>query len=176
MVHGGSLYLGPVRIDETVIAELRRLIPLAPLHEPYHLAGILALSKLRSTLPQVACFDTSFHCTQPKVASVFALPRHLTEEGIRRYGFHGSSYEYIASVLPDVAGPEAADGRVVVAHLGNGASMCAMLERKSIATTMSFTALDGLPMGQRCGNLDPAVVLYLMEQQGAMRFSDFYLT
>jgi len=166
VVHGGSFYLGPVRIDETVIAELRRLIPLAPLHEPYHLAGILALSKLRSTLPQVACFDTSFHCTQPKVASVFALPRQLTEEGIRRYGFHGSSYEYIASVLPDVVGPEAADARVVVAHLGNGASMCAMLKRKSIATTMSFTALDGLPMGQRCGNLDPAVVLYLMEGKG----------
>jgi acetate kinase len=166
VVHGGSLYFGPVRIDETVIAELRRLIPLAPLHEPYHLAGISALSKLRSTLPQVACFDTSFHRTQPEVASVFALPRRLTKEGIRRYGFHGLSYEYIASVLPDAMGPESADGRVVVAHLGNGASMCAMLKRKSIATTMSFTALDGVPMGQRCGNLDPAVVLYLMEEKG----------
>ena len=166
VVHGGSLYKGPVRIDETVIDELRRLIPLAPLHEPYHLAGIAALTKLRSGLPQVACFDTSFHRSQPEIASIFALPRHLTEEGIRRYGFHGLSYEYIANVLPDVIGSEAADGRVVVAHLGNGASMCAMLKRKSVATTMSFTALDGLPMGQRCGNLDPAVVLFLMEGKG----------
>ena len=164
VVHGGSLYKGPVRIDATVLAELRRLIPLAPLHEPHHLAAIEAVSALRSTLPQVACFDTSFHHTQPEVASIFALPRHLTEEGIRRYGFHGLSYEYIASVLPDVMG--AADGRVVVAHLGNGASMCAMFKRKCIATTMSFTALDGLPMGQRCGNLDPAVVLYLMQEKG----------
>jgi acetate kinase len=164
VVHGGSLYRGPVRINATVIAELRRLTPLAPLHQPHHLSAIAALSKLRSTLPQIACFDTSFHHTQPEVASIFALPRRLTEEGVRRYGFHGLSYEYIASVLPDVIG--AADGRVVVAHLGNGASMCAMLRRKSIATTMSFTALDGLPMGQRCGNLDPAVVLYLMEEKG----------
>ena len=164
VVHGGSRYKGPVRIDATVLAELRRLIPLAPLHEPHHIAAIEAVSTLRSTLPQVACFDTSFHQTQPEVASIFALPRALTEEGIRRYGFHGLSYEYIASVLPDVIG--AADGRIVVAHLGNGASMCAMLKRKCIATTMSFTALDGLPMGQRCGNLDPAVVLYLMQEKG----------
>lgn len=174
VVHGGSHYMGPVLIDGTVIAALRRLIPLAPLHEPYHLAGIAALSRLRSTLPQVACFDTSFHLTQPHVASIFALPRHLTEEGIRRYGFHGLSYEYIASVLPDVVGPGAAAGRIVVAHLGNGASMCAMLNRKCMATTMSFTALDGLPMGQRCGNLDPAVVLYLMHEKrmGAEEISD----
>ena len=166
VVHGGSVYTGPVRIDESVIAELRRLIPLAPLHQPHHLAAIAALSKLHPTLPQIACFDTSFHHTQPEVASVFALPRRLTEEGVRRYGFHGLSYEYIASVLPDVIGPAAADGRVVVAHLGNGASMCAMLNRKSVATTMGFTALDGLPMGQRCGNLDPGVVLYFMEEKG----------
>jgi acetate kinase len=166
VVHGGSVYTGPVRIDNTVIAGLRRLIPLAPLHEPYHLAGIEALAKLNPSLPQFACFDTCFHHTQPEVASTFALPRRLTEEGVRRYGFHGSSYEYVASVLPDMVGPEAADGRVVVAHLGNGASMCAMLKRKSVATTMSFTALDGLPMGQRCGNLDPAVVLYLIEEKG----------
>ena len=165
VVHGGSLYTGPVRIDESVIAELRRLIPLAPLHQPHHLAAIAALSKLHPTLPQIACFDTSFHHTQPEVASIFALPRHLTEEGIRRYGFHGLSYEYIASVLPDVIGPAAAEARVVVAHLGNGASMCAMLNRKSVATTMGFTALDGLPMGQRCGTLDPGVVLYLMEEK-----------
>ena len=166
VVHGGSLYTEPVRIDESVIAELRRLIPLAPLHQPHHLAAIAALSKLHPSLPQIACFDTSFHHTQPEVASVCALPRNLTEEGIRRYGFHGLSYEYIASVLPDVIGTAAADGRVVVAHLGNGASMCAMLNRKSVATTMGFTALDGLPMGQRCGNLDPGVVLYLMEEKG----------
>ena len=166
VVHGGSLYTGPVRIDESVVAELRRLIPLAPLHQPHHLAAIAALSKLHPTLPQIACFDTSFHHTQPEVASIFALPRNLTEEGIRRYGFHGLSYEYIASVLPDVMGPAAAETRVVVAHLGNGASMCAMLGRKSVATTMGFTALDGLPMGQRCGNLDPGVVLYLMEEKG----------
>ncbi|MGO9172062.1 MAG: acetate/propionate family kinase [Rhodomicrobium sp.] len=166
VVHGGSLYTSPVRIDGSVIAELRRLVPLAPLHEPHHLAAIDALSKLHPTLPQIACFDTSFHHTQPEIASIFALPRNLTEEGIRRYGFHGLSYEYIASVLPDVMGPAAAEARVVVAHLGNGASMCAMLNRKSVATTMSFTALDGLPMGQRCGNLDPAVVLYLLEEKG----------
>jgi acetate kinase len=128
-VHGGSLYLGAVRIDETVVAELRRLILLAPLHEPYHLAGILACPNYA---PRCRKSPVSIHrfTAQPKVASGFALPRHLTKEGIRRYGFHGSSYEYIASVLPDVVGPEAADSRVVVAHLGNGASMCALIERK----------------------------------------------
>jgi acetate kinase len=166
VVHGGSLYSAPVRIDDGVIAELRRLIPLAPLHQPHHLAAIEALSKLHPALPQIACFDTSFHHTQPKVASIFALPRHLTEEGIKRYGFHGLSYEYIASVLPEIMGPAVADGRVVVAHLGNGASMCAMMKRKSVATTMGFTALDGLPMGQRCGALDPGAVLYLIEEKG----------
>ncbi len=165
VVHGGSLYTGPVRIDESVITELRRLIPLAPLHQPHHLAAIAALSKLHPTLPQIACFDTSFHHTQPEVASIFALPRNLTEEGVRRYGFHGLSYEYIASVLPEIVGSAVADGRVVVAHLGNGSSMCAMHDRKSVATTMGFTALDGLPMGQRCGTLDPGVVLYLMDEK-----------
>ncbi len=165
VVHGGPLYTAPVRIDASVIAELRRLIPLAPLHQPHHLAAIAAVSKLYPKLPQIACFDTAFHHTQPEVAATFALPRHLAAEGIRRYGFHGLSYEYIASVLPDVLGPTAADGRVVVAHLGSGASMCAMHARKSIATTMSFTALDGLPMGRRCGNLDPAVILYLIEEK-----------
>ena len=166
VVHGGAVYKGPVRIDGLVIRELTRLIPLAPLHQPHHLAAIAAIMKLYPSLPQVACFDTSFHHTQPAVAAAFALPRKLSEEGVRRYGFHGLSYEYIASVLPDVAGSEVADGRVVVAHLGNGASMCAMHQRKSVATTMGFTALDGLPMGQRCGNLDPGVVLYLMQQKG----------
>ena len=166
VVHGGSLYTAPVRIDASVIAELRRLIPLAPLHQPHHLAAIAALSKLYPALPQIACFDTAFHHTQPEVATAFALPRRLTAEGIRRYGFHGLSYEYIASVLPDILGPAEADGRVVVAHLGSGASMCAMHRRKSVATTMGFTALDGLPMSRRCGNLDPGVVLYLMQEKG----------
>ena len=166
VVHGGSLYTAPVRIDAAVIAELRRLIPLAPLHQPHNLAAIAALSKLYPALPQIACFDTAFHHTQPEVATAFALPRRLAAEGIRRYGFHGLSYEYIASVLPDMLGPAVADGRVVVAHLGSGASMCAMHRRKSVATTMGFTALDGLPMSRRCGNLDPGVVLYLMQEKG----------
>ena len=124
------------------------------------------LSKLHPTLPQVACFDTSFHHTQPEVAAAFALPRRLTDEGVRRYGFHGLSYEYIASVLPEIVGSPGAEGRVVVAHLGSGASMCAMKQRKSVATTMGFTALDGLLMSRRCGSLDPGVVLYLMEAEG----------
>lgn len=166
VVHGGSRYTAPVRIDASVTAELRRLIPLAPLHEPHNLAAIDALSTLYPSLPQIACFDTAFHHTQPEVATAFALPHRLAAEGIRRYGFHGLSYEYIASVLPDIVGPAAADGRVVVAHLGSGASMCAMQQRKSVATTMGFTALDGLPMSRRCGNLDPGVVLYLMEEKG----------
>ena len=166
VVHGGSLYTAPVRIDASVTAALRRLIPLAPLHQPHNLAAIAALSKLHPALPQIACFDTAFHHTQPEVAAAFALPRQLAAEGIRRYGFHGLSYEYIASVLPDILGPTEADGRVVVAHLGSGASMCAMHRRKSVATTMGFTALDGLPMSRRCGNLDPGVVLYLMQEKG----------
>ena len=166
IVHGGNVYSAPVLIDDEVIAELRRLIPLAPSHQPHHLAAIVALSKLHPGLPQVACFDTAFHHTQPRVASEFALPRRLTEEGIRRYGFHGLSYEYIASVLPSVVGATTAQGRVVVAHLGHGASMCALKAGRSVATTMGFTALDGLPMGRRCGNLDPGVILYLLQQKG----------
>ncbi len=166
VVHGGSLYTAPVLIDASVIDELRRLVPLAPLHQPHNLAAIASLSKLHRTLPQIACFDTAFHHTQSEIATAFALPRSITAQGVRRYGFHGLSYEYIASVLPDVLGPIAADGRVIVAHLGGGASMCAMNRRKSVATTMGFTALDGLPMGSRCGNLDPGVVLYLIQQNG----------
>jgi len=166
VVHGGARYSTPVRIDADVIDELRRLIPLAPLHEPHHIAAIEALQKLHPALPQVACFDTAFHHTQATVATNFALPRALTAEGIRRYGFHGLSYEYIASVLPHVMGPELAGGRVIVAHLGSGASMCAMQDRKSVATTTGLTALDGLPMSRRCGNLDPGVVLYLMQEKG----------
>jgi acetate kinase len=166
VVHGGSLYTAPVLIDASVTAELRSLIPLAPLHQPHNLAAIDALSKLHPALPQIACFDTAFHHTQSAVVTAFALPRRLADEGIRRYGFHGLSYEYIASVLPDILGPATADGRVVVAHLGSGASLCAIHQRKSVATTMGFTALDGLPMSRRCGNLDPGVILYLMQEKG----------
>ena len=166
VVHGGSLYTAPVVIDATVAAELRRLIPLAPLHQPHNLAAIDELSRLHPALPQVACFDTAFHHTQSEVATAFALPRRLTDEGIRRYGFHGLSYEYIASVLPGVLGAGAADGRVVVAHLGSGASLCALRKRRSVATTMGFTALDGLVMSRRSGNIDPGVILYLMQEKG----------
>lgn len=165
VVHGGSDYAVPVRLDAVVAGRLRALSPLAPLHQPHNLAAIDALFQLHPSLPQVACFDTAFHSSEPPLATMFALPRRLIEGGVRRYGFHGISYEYIASVLPDYLG-NAADGRVVVAHLGSGASMCAMLRRKSIATTMSFTPLDGLPMGSRCGDIDPGVVLYLMQEKG----------
>ena len=166
VVHGGMIYQEPVLIDAKVVAELTKLVPLAPAHEPHNLAAIAAIAKLHPALPQVACFDTSFHHTQPVVAATYALPRQLTEEGVRGYGFHGLSYEYIASVLPEVIGRPAADGCVVVAHLGSGASMCGMKQRRSVATTMGFTALDGLPMARRCGSLDPGVVLYLLEQKG----------
>jgi acetate kinase len=162
--HGGTLYAAPVLLNSAILADLERLVPLAPLHQPHALAAIKALAEIHPTLPQVACFDTAFHCTQPQVAKMFALPRALTGEGVRRYGFHGLSYEYIASVLPRYAGA-AADGKVVVAHLGHGASMCAMLARRSVATTMGFTGLDGLPMGHRCGSIDPGVLLYLMDEK-----------
>ena len=165
VVHGGAMYNAPVVVDPSVIADLESLVSLAPLHQTHNLAGIKALAKLHPNLPQVACFDTAFHYTQPHVATAFALPRALTEGGIRRYGFHGISYEYIASVLPDYAG-SAAEGKVVVAHLGQGASMCALQARRSVATTMGFTGLDGLPMGHRCGTLDPGVVLYLLVEKG----------
>jgi acetate kinase len=166
VVHGGTHYSKPVVVDDKVVADLARLIPLAPTHQPHNLAAIAALSKLHPGLPQVACFDTAFHHTQPRVAATFALPRDLTDDGVRRYGFHGLSYEYIAGALSEIAGQKIADGRVVVAHLGSGASMCAIKAGKSVATTMGFTALDGLMMAQRCGSLDPGVVLYLIEQRG----------
>ncbi len=161
IVHGGKAYAQPVRITPAVVHDLEQLVPLAPLHQPHNLEAIRALAKIKSGIAQVACFDTAFHATQPALAASFALPRALTDTGIRRYGFHGLSYEYIASILPTHLGP-AADGKVVVAHLGNGASMCAMHNRRSIATTMGLSALDGLVMGRRCGALDPGVVLYLM--------------
>jgi len=161
VVHGGVLFDRPVRIDATVLAEIERLIPLAPLHQPHHVAAIRAVSCATPDLPQVACFDTAFHRSQPPLAQAFALPRALRDAGVRRYGFHGLSYEYVASVLPRIA-PEIAGGRVVVAHLGNGASLCGLRAGRSIATTMGFTALDGLVMGTRPGALDPGVLLYLL--------------
>ena len=166
VVHGGALYSEPRFIDATVLAELRRLVPLAPLHQPQAIAAIEALLHSHPALPQIACFDTAFHHTMPSVASSFALPRAMTAAGIRRYGFHGLSYEYIASVLPQIAGADVAAGRVVVAHLGAGASMCAMRGGRSIATTMGMTPLDGLPMSRRCGSIDPGVVLYLLQEKG----------
>jgi acetate kinase len=165
VVHGGLHHSRPARVTPELLAELEALVPLAPLHEPHNLAPIKMAMNLNPELPQVACFDTAFHRTAPEVEQAFALPYSLYEEGIRRYGFHGLSYEYIASVLPERA-PEIAEGRVVVAHLGNGCSACAMRNRVSIATTMGFTALDGLPMGTRCGGLDPGVVLHLIQQKG----------
>ncbi len=165
VVHGGADYAMPVRIDPAVLAKLEALCPLAPLHQPHNLAGIRAVAGLRPELPQVACFDTAFHRAHPEVADWYALPRRFYDDGIRRYGFHGLSYEYIAHALPEVA-PEIADGRVVVAHLGSGASMCAMQAGRSIDSTMGFTALDGLPMGTRCGALDPGVILHLNRAYG----------
>jgi acetate kinase len=165
VVHGGLRYDRPVRVDAAVVAELERLVPLAPLHQPYPIAAIRAVAELAPELPQVACFDTAFHRAQSPLAQRFALPRALAAEGVHRYGFHGLSYEYIASALPRVA-PELAVARVVVAHLGNGASLCAMRNGRSVATTMGLTALDGLVMGTRPGALDPGVVLYLMRQHG----------
>ncbi|HET9700433.1 MAG TPA: acetate/propionate family kinase [Burkholderiales bacterium] len=165
VVHGGERYAQPLRVTDEVLGELRRLIPLAPLHQPHNLAGIDALASERPDLPQVACFDTAFHRTQPEIGQVFAVPRWLTAEGVRRYGFHGLSYEYIADALPRHLGA-VADGRVIVAHLGNGASMCAMKERRCVATTMAFTPIEGLVMGTRSGSIDPGVLLYLMQEKG----------
>ena len=165
VVHGGESFTRPARVTPDVLAQLDGYTPLAPLHEPHNLSAIRAIARLLPELPQVACFDTEFHTTQPWVAQAYALPRHITEAGVKRYGFHGLSYEYIASVLPAHLGT-VADGRVVVAHLGNGASLCAMQGRRSVASTMGFTALDGLMMGTRCGSLDPGVVLYLMSALG----------
>jgi acetate kinase len=162
VVHGGQTYSAPVLIDATVLAKLETLIPLAPLHQPHNLATIRVLLESMPSLPQVACFDTAFHCTQPDVAQRFAIPRRFTHEGIRHYGFHGLSYEYIASILPTLE-PTLADARIIIAHLGSGASLCALHKGRSIATTMGFSPLDGLVMGTRCGNIDPGVLIYLMD-------------
>src|SRR5574343_1293084 len=161
VVHGGERYAKPILIDDVVLDHLVSFIPLAPLHEPHNVAGIRALQALLPDVPQIACFDTAFHRSQPEVAQSFALPRALSAEGIKRYGFHGLSYEFIARALPQHS--HRAAGRVVVAHLGNGASMAAMVNRKCVATTLGFSTIDGLMMGTRGGNLDPGVVLHLME-------------
>jgi acetate kinase len=165
VVHGGEQFAAPVLIDDAILDQLDKLAPLAPLHQPHNLAPIRVISRIEPDIPQVACFDTAFHRTQSPVSQLYALPRDLSAAGIKRYGFHGLSYEYIASVLPGIVG-DAAGGRVVVAHLGSGCSMCAMRAGKSVATTMGFTAVEGLPMGTRSGAIDPGVILYLLTERG----------
>jgi acetate kinase len=165
VVHGGKSFAGPTVITPAVMEELRTLVSLAPLHQPYNLGAIDAVSERLPGVPQVACFDTSFHRGAPAVAELVPLPRELRDQGIQRYGFHGLSYEYIASVLPSIA-PERAAGRVVVAHLGSGASLCAMRAGKSVDHSLGFTALDGLCMGTRPGALDPGIVLHLFQSLG----------
>lgn len=162
VVHGGARFKGPTILNAEVLRELYQLVPLAPLHQPYNLAAIEAVYERLPGIPQVACFDTSFHRGQPAVAELVALPRDLRQQGLQRYGFHGLSYEYVASVLPQVA-PEIAQGRVIVAHLGSGASMCALKEGKSVDSTLGFTALDGLCMGTRPGSIDPGIILHLFQ-------------
>ncbi|MFT6899065.1 MAG: acetate kinase [Paraglaciecola sp.] len=161
VVHGGRHFTKPTLLTTSVILQLKTLISLAPLHQPHNLSAIEAVAKWAPQIPQVACFDTSYHHTQAPLAQLFALPRQWYDKGVMRYGFHGLSYQHIANRLPSYLG-ELAEGRVVVAHLGNGASMCAMQHRKSVATSMGFTALDGLMMGQRCGSLDPGVIIHLL--------------
>ena len=163
--HGGRGFEGPVRVDAAVIAELEKLVPFSPLHQPHNLAPIKALLARDPALPQIACFDTAMHRTQPLLEQMYALPRELDEAGVRRYGFHGISYEYIASRLPEVDA-RAARGKTVVLHLGSGASMCALASGRSIATTMGFSPVEGLPMGTRAGSLDPGILLYLLDQRG----------
>jgi len=165
IVHGGLRYAAPVLIDGKVLAMLETLTPLAPLHQPHNLSPIAFIAEHAPHIPQVACFDTAFHRAQANLAQWFALPRKFTEAGIRRYGFHGLSYEYVVSQLGEVA-PELAQARIIIAHLGNGASLCAVQQGRSVANTMGFTAVDGLMMGTRCGAIDPGVILYLMDACG----------
>lgn len=165
VVHGGTEFFQPLVVDDALLAALDALCSLAPLHQPHNLAAIRAIRSLAPDLPQVACFDTAFHHEMPEVATRLGLPRALHEKGIRRYGFHGLSYEYIARTLRKID-PELAGGRVIAAHLGNGASLCAMRDGRSVDTTMGFTALDGLLMGTRCGAIDPGVVIHLQTQEG----------
>ena len=163
VVHGGATYSGPVLVDDTVVQALEALVPLAPLHQPHNLEPIRIVRRRLPGMPQVACFDTAFHQTQSDIATLFALPREMRERGVRRYGFHGLSYDYIASILKDYD-PRLAEGRVIVAHLGNGASLCALRNGRSIATTMGFSALDGLPMGTRCGAVDAGVIFFMLRE------------
>jgi acetate kinase len=165
VVHGGLEYAQPMRVDPAILAALDKLVPLAPLHQPHNLAPVRRLLESVPDLPQVVCFDTAFHRASPEIAQRFAIPAELHDAGVRRYGFHGLSYEFIASALPR-HDPRAAAGRAIVLHLGNGASMCAMAASRAVATTMGFTAVDGLPMGTRCGAIDPGVLLYLMDEHG----------
>jgi len=165
VVHGGRKFTAPVIVNNEVLKSLELFTPLAPLHQPHNLASIRSVMKLGPNIPQVACFDTAFHHTNPPVAQSFALPRNLSDAGIRRYGFHGLSYEYVARRFRMI-NPDVAAGRVVVAHLGSGASMCALRDGKSIASTMGFSAMDGLVMGTRPGNIDPGVILYLIQEKG----------
>jgi acetate kinase len=165
VVHGGLEFRQPVRVDAQILEALEKFVPLAPLHQPHNLAPIHVLLALAPEVPQVACFDTAFHRTNPELAQRFAIPEELHAAGVRRYGFHGLSYEYIASVLGQYD-EKAAAGRTVVLHLGNGSSMCAIANGRSVANTMGFTAVDGLPMGTRCGLLDPGVILYLLDERG----------
>ena len=165
VVHGGARFTGPTVITPRLVTELHKLIPLAPLHQPYNLAAIEAVTERLPDVPQVACFDTSFHRTQSPLAQLIPLPRFCRDAGIQRYGFHGLSYEYIASVLPEVA-PELVSRRVLIAHLGSGASICAIRDGKSVDSSLGFTALDGLCMGTRTGAIDPGAVLYLFQGMG----------
>ncbi len=165
VVHGGIKYGAPVRVTEAVLDDLAKLEPLAPLHQPHNLAPIRAITELAPQIPQIACFDTAFHRAQSSVAQAFALPRRFAEEGVRRYGFHGLSYEYLVSRLRELA-PDLAGRRIVFAHLGNGASLCAVRDGRSVASTMGLTAVDGLMMGTRCGAVDPGVILYMMQRHG----------
>jgi len=164
VVHGGDAYSHPIVLDQAALDQLAQYAALAPLHQPHNVNGIRAIEAILPTVPQIACFDTAFHRTQSAIAQMYGLPRKFTEEGAKRYGFHGISYEYIASVLPKHTAK--ADARVVVAHLGNGASMTAMVGRKCVATTLGFSTLDGLVMGTRCGAIDPGLILHLMESKG----------
>ena len=164
VVHGGTKFTEPTLVDKSVLPSLKTLIPLAPLHQPHNIAPIEAIMAEAPHIPQVACFDTAFHQTQAPLAQAFALPREITDQGVRRYGFHGLSYEYVSGYLRKVA-PDYADRRIIVAHLGNGASLCAMNQGRSVATTMGFTAVEGLMMGTRCGSIDPGVLIYLMDEK-----------
>lgn len=163
VVHGGEAFSTPVLVDDSIIQRLEALVPLAPLHQPHNLEPIRVVRRRLPGMPQIACFDTAFHQTQSEIATLFALPRGMRELGVRRYGFHGLSYDYMASVLKDYD-PQLAKGRVIVAHLGNGASLCALREGVSVATTMGFSALDGLPMGTRCGAIDAGVVFFMLRE------------